>query len=664
LSGAQSWKTGAAGAALAVVSLIVVTAAALASPLKPADLRVVGGEGWHASNVFSLTWTAPPAGTVAVIHYRVRDSRGDTIEEGVKREPSEGVGGLAVPGPPGVWTAEVWFEDGGGAVGPAASAQLRFDDSRPAAAAIGPVPHWIGRNAFPLRVRLDHPPGPLPLAGIRGYAVAIDPSPSGSPCLAADRCSEAETTLHGGIDDDQLEIEALPEGTSFLHVVAVSGAGMKSATSASPALRVDLTEPVTELTGVPDGWTSRAVRLSARASDARSGMEPDGGLPPFTAIRIGEAAPTVAFGGSVLASVIDEGIHRVAYYARDAAGNVDDGAQRNGIANRLPQTAWVRIDRTPPKVAFTNSQDPSDPDLIQARVFDPLSGAALARGSIGVRRAGSDNRFETLPRVRAAAGQLAAHWDSDSEPRGEYEFRAVGYDVAGNATATTRRADGTTMVLANPLKATTVLRAGFHRRGPRRTVPYGRGALIRGLLRTGISSPLPRTPLRIVERFADGARPAMRVSTAMTGPSGAFAFRAAPGPSRTISVSFDGSSVLARSTGPALELRVRSRVRLRTSARVARIGGEPLVFRGRVVAPPGSIAPDGTSVQLQFRLPGLPWSEFRTIQTDRRGRFRYAYRFSDDDSRGARFQFRAYAPAQEDWPYEPGGSRPVLVRGR
>jgi hypothetical protein len=68
-------------------------------------------------------------------------------------------------------------------------------------------------------------------------------------------------------------------------------------------------------------------------------------------------------------------------------------------------------------------------------------------------------------------------------------------------------------------------------------------------------------------------------------------------------------------------------------------------------------------VQLQFRLPGLPWSEFRTIQTDRRGRFRYAYRFSDDDSRGARFQFRAYAPAQENWPYEPSGSRPVLVRG-
>jgi hypothetical protein len=69
-------------------------------------------------------------------------------------------------------------------------------------------------------------------------------------------------------------------------------------------------------------------------------------------------------------------------------------------------------------------------------------------------------------------------------------------------------------------------------------------------------------------------------------------------------------------------------------------------------------------VQLQFRLDDLAWSEFRTVQTDRRGRFRYAYRFSDDDSRGARFKFRAYAPAQESWPYEPGGSQPLIVRGR
>ena len=72
---------------------------------------------------------------------------------------------------------------------------------------------------------------------------------------------------------------------------------------------------------------------------------------------------------------------------------------------------------------------------------------------------------------------------------------------------------------------------------------------------------------------------------------------------------------------------------------------------------------DGKVVQLQFRLPGLPWREFRSVRTGPSGRFRYAYRFSDDDSRGAHFQFRAYAPAQAGWPFEPAGSLPVSVLG-
>jgi hypothetical protein len=96
----------------------------------------------------------------------------------------------------------------------------------------------------------------------------------------------------------------------------------------------------------------------------------------------------------------------------------------------------------------------------------------------------------------------------------------------------------------------------------------------------------------------------------------------------------------------------------------AEVGGTPVVFRGRVSAGAGEIPPSGKAVELQFRLPGLPWQEFRTVETDRRGRFRYAYRFSDDDSRGVRFLFRAQAIAQDGWPYEPGSSRTVGVRGK
>jgi hypothetical protein len=495
--------------------------------------------------------------------------------------------------------------------------------------------------------------------------VLIDKARAGSPCAAADRCSDAETTLRSGVAGDELTIAALPEGTSYVHAVAVSGSGMKSATSGQAELRVDTTDPVAQLAGLPTGWTNRAVRLIASATDTGSGMEPFGqGPPPFTAIQVDGGAPSVEPGKTVVANVIDEGVHRVAYYARDAAGNVSDGAETNGIADNAPRTASVRIDRTPPSLAFANAEDPHDPDLLRVRIADRLAGPDPSRSLIGVRRAGSGDRFEALPAMPGGAGELRARWNSDAASAGDYEFRAIGYDAAGNAAITTRRQNGSSMLLSNPLKAATTLRASFRGHGLGRTIPYGRRVLIGGRLITGRSSPLGSVPVRVVERFGSGAHPPIRASTTMTAPDGTFSIRTDPGPSRTIALSFDGSPTLAHSNANALELGVRSRIRLQASASVATVGGAPLVFRGQLVAPPGEIPPGGRSIELQFRLPGLPWAEFRTVQTDGRGRFRYAYRFSDDDSRGAHFQFRAFAPAQEDWPYEPGGSRPVLVQGR
>lgn len=641
---------------------------AVASPPRPADLRVVGGtDVWHAENRFSLDWTSPAPASPALTatHYRVRNPQGTAIDEGQLDRSSDGITPLIVPATPGTYSAEVWFEDAGGALGPAAIVPLHFDNVRPAASEPQPVAGWVGRTAFPLRVQLGHPSGPLPISGIRGYAVAIDAAPGGSACAAPDRCSDAETTLRGGIDGDKLEVGALPEGASYLHAVAVSGSGMKSVAGAGTVLRTDTTDPVTQLVGLPPGWTNRAVQLTASATDTGSGMGRGGEGPvPFTAIQVDGGAPAIGLGGTVSANVVDEGVHRIAYYARDLAGNVNDGATINGIANRAPRTVFVRIDRTPPSVAFANAEDPHDPELLRVRIGDGLAGPDPSRGSIGVRRGGSADRFALLPAIPGGPGELRARWDSDAFPTGNYEFRATAYDAAGNVATTTRRLNGGPMVLSNPLKAPTTLRASFRRHGSLRTVPYGRGVLLSGRLVMGRSSALGGMPVRVVERFAAGAHLASQASTVTTAANGTFSIRTGPGPSRTISIGFEGSPTLARSTARTLELGVRSRVHLGASAGVAKVGGAPLVFHGRLAAAPGEIPAGGRSIELQFRLPGLPWAEFRTVQTDSHGRFRYAYRFSDDDSRGARFQFRAFAPTQEGGPYEPGGSPPVLVRGR
>jgi hypothetical protein len=651
-----------------LVALACLATPAAANPPGLTDLRVAGGgDTWHsADDDFELNWTSPQAASPPLVatRYRIRDPHGAVVREAQTSWLSDGIAGLTVPDVPGIYSAEVWLEDAVGGQGPAATAQLRFDDTRPAAIEPEQVPSWIGRTAFPLRIHLGHPTGPLPMSEIRGYAVAIDTASDGGVCAAVDRCSDAETTLRGGVADDTLSIGALPEGTSYLHAAAVSGAGMRSAASGSAVLRVDTTDPLTQLTGLPTGWTNRAVRLTASATDAGSGMNPAGAGPqPFTAIQVDGGAPSIGPGQSVSTTVVEEGAHRIAYYARDLAGNVSDGAATNGVADRAPQTTVVRVDRTPPGLTFANAEDPRDPELLRVRIADRLSGADSSRGRIGVRRAGSGDRFETLPAVTGGAGELRARWSSDTFAAGDYEFQATGYDAAGNSATTGRRQNGSPMVLSNPLKATTTLRIGFHGHGLRRATPYGRRVLLSGRLITGRSTPLGGAPVRIVERFAAGAHPAVRTSTTVTAPDGTFAIRTDPGPSRTIEVSFDGSPTLARSTARSLQLGVRSRVHLSASAAVAEVGGAPLIFHGRLDAAPGEIPADGRSIELQFRVPGLPWSEFRTVQTDGHGRFRYAYRFSDDDSRGARFQFRAYAPEQDGWPYEPAGSRPILVRG-
>ena len=197
-------------------------------------------------------------------------------------------------------------------------------------------------------------------------------------------------------------------------------------------LHVDETDPSTTIDGAPAGWSSRPVSLTARAGDAQSGMAPSGTGGPLTAIRVDGGAPVSAEGDAVETTVIATGIHCVAYYARDAAGNVNDGGLSNGYRNHSPATAQVRIDRKAPALAFANAQDPSDPERIAARVADPLSGldTTAARSRC---RAGSGERFTPLPTERLGRRALSARWDSDAYPAGEYEFRATAYDMAGNS---------------------------------------------------------------------------------------------------------------------------------------------------------------------------------------------------------------------------------------
>lgn len=644
----------------ALACLSVASGASASGPaeqLYPIDLRVNANRAeWHAERQFRLDWDWPPIASqgfpVAAFHFQVRDAGGAVVVPATRLTWDEPfVDRVNVPRLPGVYAADVWLEGPGGQLGPTRSAALRFDDVAPAPPRPLVPAGWIAANAA-AQVRIERPAAPLPISGIRGYAISVDRD-GAPPCAAPDRCTPAETDLDGGIGDDVAALGPLREGTHRVQVVAVSGSGVASA-ARSAVLRVDATPPRVELLGAPRGWASRPVRLTARATDALSGMEASGPTGSATAIAVDGGVPRSEPGPTTSAVVSGDGIHAVAATARDVAGNGSAGA---------PAMATVAIDESPPAVSFARGQDPADPERIEATVGDPLSGPSPARGSIALRPAGSRQGWRPLP-TAVQAGRLVARWDSDSFPAGSYEFRATGYDVAGNATGSERRAGGARMVLRNPLKSPTRIEAELDR-GKAGQGAARQGESVRYGGRLGLSSgaPLAGMPVRVIERFDPGSDPAQRVTVVETGADGSFRIDLASGPSRRIEAAFAGSRLLGRSSSPSERLAVAAGVRLRASTRVARVGGAPVVFRGRILGPGARLPAAGKPVELQFRLGDGRWLEFRTVEADARGRFRYAYAFSDDDSRGVRFQFRAYIRGG-DWPYEPAASKAVTVAGR
>ncbi len=610
----------------------------------PASALQVEGEGsWQPERDFEVEGQPlPPPGQAARAPYRLYNADGDLVREDTW--PLFGPRPVVVPPVPGIYTLEAWLENGAGEAGPHSTAVLRFDDTVPAPPALQPPQGWLlATDSHELAI--GEVSGPLPLSGLRGYAVSTDRDGSSSPCAHPGRCDIGEIDFPSDIGS--IPLGNLPEGVDFVRVVVVSGAGVASPIAVAE-LRVNGRPPFVSLRGLPAEWSDGPVELTALATDDLSGMTAAGPLGPFTAIAVDGAPAARAHGDAVSTTVAGSGIHSVEYFARDAAGNVTDGS----AGAPRPGLATVRIDEEPPTVAFSPAQDPADPERIEAAVGDRLSGPSPTRGWIGVRLAATRARFQQLP-TQVAAGRLIAHWDSDSFPPGKYEFLATGFDAAGNAGTGTDRARGGRMVLVNPLKVPTLLKASLD------------GKRLGGRLRTTAGSPTTALEIAVTEVFAAGANPSRRTTLVLTRSDGSFSIRLEPGPSRKVTASFAGSRTLTRAASRSARLEVPTSVRLRASATTAKVGGAPVVFSGKIAASgTAATAVRGLPVELQFRYGRSPWREFRTVEADARGRFRYAYRFSDDDSRDVRFQFRAYVKGREGWPYGPGSSRPVLVTGR
>jgi hypothetical protein len=138
---------------------------------------------------------------------------------------------------------------------------------------------------------------------------------------------------------------------------------------------------------------------------------------------------------------------------------------------------------------------------------------------------------------------------------------------------------------------------------------------------------------------------------------GRFTYLLPPGASRAVRLAYYAFS---DSRTPTLSnvVQVDVRAPLAIAADRRRVSGDRVVrLSGRVDAV-GAVPRGGALITLQGFQRGWGWRTFRSVRTDRRGRWSTTYRFRLSSGR---FGFRATLPGQPGVPFAAGTSRPVFV---
>jgi hypothetical protein len=364
------------------------------------------------------------------------------------------------------------------------------------------------------------------------------------------------------------------------------------------------------------------------------------------------------------------GAYTLLVWLRDEAGN-----ENPTTAVAIP----LRFDDVPPGVAFTADPPTGPSDQIRADVVDEHSGPAA--GELHYRRLGTDT-WTDLPTklvpdpARPGTGQLVAPMP-DLGP-GTYVFRADAVDAAGNASSTTRRADGTEMTIRKVVPPSGERPAAAHAAGRERTrifarlrwggrdgtevtVPFGATATLSGRFLDAEGAGLAGRRLLVVSRPSHGSLAPTRRARVETGPHGGFRLTLPAGPSRRIAVTFVGENQLEPAHRAPLQLRVRGGLDFH-AAPVSLRTGQAVRFWGRVRAHGAPLPRRGKLVAIQYLESSTGrWRPVLVTRSDHAGHFHARYRFRYLTGR-ARIRLRAVALAEERWPYAPGASRPLTVR--
>jgi len=403
-----------------------------------------------------------------------------------------------------------------------------------------------------------------------------------------------------------------------------------------------------------DGWKRGGGTIGAVASDMGSGVrsfdfrvngirvDPSrtltcstiAGTPRASRLRPCPSVSAVQADVDTTAAPFADGANAVRFCASDFGSGATPGCVER----------TVMVDNSPPEVVFAE-RDREDPELIRVEASDRHSG--MAGGSIAYRPV-AGGAWRELPTTLSADG-LSARVDSLAEPKGRYAFRAAAADRAGNLAVGTRKRDGSEMVLDFPLREAVRLTSSID--GSRKVrVGYGDRPVLGAVLR-GPAGPLGDQQVDVVERFAPGSSLEPVSRTARTDARGRVRLRLTRGPSRKVSVRFDGTRRYRPAESANASVRVRGSATLDRVARHVR-AGRRVAFHGAIGALGASI-PRGKLVELQVRGGGVP--SYRTVgrafRTNARGQWRFRYRFDRFYERPTRYRFRLKVSRERSFPY-------------
>ncbi len=241
-------------------------------------------------------------------------------------------------------------------------------------------------------------------------------------------------------------------------------------------------------------------------------------------------------------------------------------------------------------------------------------------------------------------------------------------DVAGNTSETTQYEDGTPVILDFPLRSGVQLNARIEPGGGEKlTLPYGEHARAKGRLLDSAGLPLAGKSVVVHEDLREGALFDSRVRTVVTDEAGRFSSKLPAGPSRSVSVIYEGDQRYLSQQVDAGALAVRTGAKLGLSRKRVPEGSST-TFRGRIERLGARIPRRGKLLQLQYQEPtsGRWFTVRNPFHTRSDGKFSFKYEFGTHYTTDVAIRFRLKVPPEQGWPYQGARTRPerVIVEAR